>query len=126
MEALKAAGRSEAIHGARVLRPWGWFESLATGPRFQVKLIQVEPGGRLSLQKHWHRSEHWVVVTGTAVVTCGEEVLVLRENQSTYIQAGTVHRLENPGRFPLQIIEVQSGEYVGEDDIVRIEDTYGR
>lgn len=126
VETLKAANRPEAIHGARVLRPWGWFESLATGPRFQVKLIQVEPGGRLSLQKHWHRSEHWVVVTGTAVVTCGEEVLVLRENQSTYIQAGTVHRLENPGRFPLQIIEVQSGEYVGEDDIVRIEDTYGR
>ncbi|MBC7951765.1 MAG: mannose-1-phosphate guanylyltransferase/mannose-6-phosphate isomerase [Rhodospirillaceae bacterium] len=126
VETLKAAGRNEAIHGARVLRPWGWFESLATGPRFQVKLIQVEPGGRLSLQKHWHRSEHWVVVTGTAVVTCGEEVLVLRENQSTYIQAGTIHRLENPGRFPLQIIEVQSGEYVGEDDIVRIEDTYGR
>lgn len=126
VETLKAAGRSEPIHGTRVLRPWGWFESLATGPRFQVKLIQVEPGGRLSLQKHWHRSEHWVVVTGTAVVTCGEEVLVLRENQSTYIQAGTVHRLENPGRFPLQIIEVQSGEYVGEDDIVRIEDTYGR
>lgn len=123
---LKAAGRPEGLAGRRVYRPWGWFESIDQGPRHQVKHIQVNPGARLSLQRHWHRSEHWVVVTGTAIVTRGEETFLLRENESTFIPAGTIHRLENPGRVPLKMIEVQSGEYVGEDDIVRLEDNYGR
>jgi mannose-1-phosphate guanylyltransferase/mannose-6-phosphate isomerase len=126
VEALKAKNRTEAIHGSRAWRPWGWFQNLDDGYRFRVKHIQVNPGAKLSLQKHWHRSEHWVVVTGTALVTCGERVFTLRENESTFIPAGTPHRLENPGRLPLRMIEVQSGEYVGEDDIVRLEDVYGR
>lgn len=126
VEGLKAAGRAEASQGRRVYRPWGWFQTIDDGARFRVKHIQVNPGAKLSLQKHWHRSEHWVVVTGTALVTCGENTFMVRENESTFIPAGTVHRLENPGRVPLRMIEVQSGEYVGEDDIVRIEDDYGR
>lgn len=126
VEGLKAAGRSEASQGTRVYRPWGWFQTIDDGTRFRVKHIQVNPGSKLSLQKHWHRSEHWVVVTGTALVTCGDKTFMVRENESTFIPAGTVHRLENPGRVPLRMIEVQSGEYVGEDDIVRIEDDYGR
>ncbi|CAA7622646.1 mannose-1-phosphate guanyltransferase [Magnetospirillum sp. LM-5] len=126
VEALKAKNRSEATHGSRAWRPWGWFQNLDDGHRFRVKHIQVNPGAKLSLQKHWHRSEHWVVVTGTALVTCGEQTFTLRENESTFIPAGTPHRLENPGRLPLRMIEVQSGEYVGEDDIVRLEDAYGR
>jgi mannose-1-phosphate guanylyltransferase/mannose-6-phosphate isomerase len=126
VEALKAKGRPEAIQGSRTWRPWGWFQTIDEGPRFRVKHIQVDPAAKLSLQKHWHRSEHWVVVTGTALVTRGEEQFQLRENESTFIPAGTVHRVENPGRVPLRMIEVQSGEYVGEDDIVRMDDVYGR
>ncbi|KAF0225570.1 MAG: mannose-1-phosphate guanylyltransferase / mannose-6-phosphate [Rhodospirillaceae bacterium] len=126
VERLKAAGRSEASQGSRTWRPWGWFQTIDDGHRYRVKHIQVNPGAKLSLQKHWHRSEHWVVVTGTALVTCGDNIFTLRENESTFIPAGTVHRLENPGKLPLRMIEVQSGEYVGEDDIVRIDDDYGR
>lgn len=126
VEHLKAEGRVEATAQARTYRPWGWFETMDEGPRFKVKRICVKPGAQLSLQKHWHRSEHWVVVTGTAVVTNGSEDFVLRENESTFISAGTVHRLANPGQVELHMIEVQSGEYVGEDDIVRIADDYGR
>lgn len=126
VERLKAQGRSEATAQARTHRPWGWFETMDEGHRFKVKRICVKPGAKLSLQKHWHRSEHWIVVTGTAVVTRGEEEFTLRENESTYIAVGTVHRLANPGQVELHMIEVQSGEYVGEDDIVRIADDYGR
>lgn len=126
VEALKREGRSEATQGSRGWRPWGWFQTIEQGDRFKVKHIHVDPGAKLSLQKHWHRSEHWVVVKGTAMVTCGETSFVLRENESTFIPAGTPHRLENPGKMPLRLIEVQSGEYVGEDDIVRLEDVYGR
>jgi len=126
VEALKAKSRAEAAQGVRTWRPWGWFHAIDCGDRFKVKHIMVNPGAKLSLQKHWHRSEHWVVVTGTAVVGRDGESFVLRENESTFIPAGVAHRLENPGKVPLRLIEVQSGEYVGEDDIVRIEDTYGR
>jgi len=126
VERLKAAGRSEATAQARTHRPWGWFQTMDEGARFKVKRLCVKPGAKLSLQKHWHRSEHWVVVTGTAQVTCGEKEFQLRENESTYIAAGTLHRLANPGHVELHMIEVQSGEYVGEDDIVRIADDYGR
>lgn len=126
VEALKSAGRPEAVQGTRSWRPWGSYQTIDEGARYRVKHIQVEPGAKLSLQKHWHRSEHWVVVTGTAIVTRGTETFVLRENESAFIPAGTPHRLENPGKVSLRIVEVQSGEYVGEDDIVRIEDDYGR
>lgn len=126
VDGLKAANRPEALQGSRTYRPWGWFETIDSGERFRVKHILVLPGAKLSLQSHWHRSEHWVVVTGTAIVTRGKEEFLLRENESTFIPAGIAHRLKNPGRLPLRIIEVQSGEYVGEDDIVRIEDDYGR
>jgi mannose-1-phosphate guanylyltransferase/mannose-6-phosphate isomerase len=126
VEKLKAAGRSEATAQARTHRPWGWFQTMDEGHRFKVKRLCVKPGAKLSLQKHWHRSEHWVVVTGTALVTRGEEDFTLHENESTYIAAGTVHRLANSGHVELHMVEVQSGEYVGEDDIVRIADDYGR
>ena len=126
VDRLKAAGRSEATQQARTYRPWGWFQTMDEGHRFKVKRLVVKPGAKLSLQKHWHRSEHWVVVTGAAQVTCGDKEFVLHENESTFIPAGTVHRLANPGRVDLQMIEVQSGEYVGEDDIVRLVDDYGR
>ncbi|MBI3445514.1 MAG: mannose-1-phosphate guanylyltransferase/mannose-6-phosphate isomerase [Magnetospirillum sp.] len=126
VDLLKAQGREEAVQPARVYRPWGWFETIDEGPRFRCKHILVKPGSKLSLQQHWHRSEHWIVVTGTAMVTCGDKSFVLRENESTFIPSGTPHRLENPGKIPLRMIEVQSGEYVGEDDIVRFEDDYGR
>lgn len=126
VQTLKAAKRSEATSHARVYRPWGWYETIAMADRFQVKRIQVKPGEKLSLQMHHHRAEHWVVVHGTARVTCGERVFLLSEDQSTYIPLGTTHRLENPGKVPLEIIEVQSGAYLGEDDIVRFEDVYGR
>jgi mannose-1-phosphate guanylyltransferase/mannose-6-phosphate isomerase len=109
-----------------VHRPWGWYDSICAGPRFQVKRIMVKPGASLSLQKHHHRAEHWIVVTGTAEVTNGDQVTLLSENQSTYIPIGQLHRLANPGKVPLEIIEVQSGGYLGEDDIVRYEDSYGR
>lgn len=123
---LKAEGRSEATWHRKVYRPWGAYDSIDNGARFQVKRITVKPGGTLSLQMHHHRAEHWIVVSGTAEVTRGEEVLLLSENQSTYIPLGVTHRLRNPGRLPLELIEVQSGSYLGEDDIVRFEDTYGR
>jgi mannose-1-phosphate guanylyltransferase/mannose-6-phosphate isomerase len=124
--ALQRAGRSEATLHRRVHRPWGWYDSVDAGARFQVKRIMVKPGASLSLQMHHHRAEHWVVVKGTAEVTCGERKLLVTENQSTYIPLGEKHRLANPGAIPLEIIEVQSGSYLGEDDIVRFEDTYGR
>jgi mannose-1-phosphate guanylyltransferase/mannose-6-phosphate isomerase len=123
---LTAAKRSEGTLHRRVHRPWGWYDSIDAGPRFQVKRILVNPGASLSLQMHHHRAEHWIVVCGTAEVTCGERKLLLSENQSTYIPLGETHRLANPGKVPLEIIEVQSGSYLGEDDIVRFQDTYGR
>ncbi|NIJ67767.1 mannose-1-phosphate guanylyltransferase/mannose-6-phosphate isomerase [Xanthomonas sp. 60] len=123
---LKAEGRSEATWHRKVYRPWGAYDSIDNGERFQVKRITVKPGGTLSLQMHHHRAEHWIVVSGTAEVTRGDEVLLLSENQSTYIPLGVTHRLRNPGKLPLELIEVQSGSYLGEDDIVRFEDTYGR
>jgi mannose-1-phosphate guanylyltransferase/mannose-6-phosphate isomerase len=118
--------RSEHILPRKVYRPWGWYDSIDEGAQFRVKRIQVKPGASLSLQRHKHRAEHWVVVTGTAEVICGDETITLTENQSTYIPLGEVHRLSNPGTIPLEIIEVQSGSYLGEDDIERFEDTYGR
>ena len=126
VERLKKAGRPEAVMHNRVYRPWGFYESLIHGDRFQVKRIVVTPGHKLSLQKHFHRAEHWVVVNGTAIVTRDGEEVMVRENESIYLPLGTVHRMENPGRIPLTLIEVQSGAYLGEDDIVRFEDTYGR
>lgn len=126
VEELKARGRVEAENHPLVYRPWGSYESLARGERFQVKRIVVKPGGQLSLQKHHHRAEHWVVVAGTAEITVGDEVRLYHEDQSTYIPLGTLHRLKNPGIIPLVIIEIQSGSYLGEDDIVRLEDSYGR
>jgi len=123
---LKASGRSEHEFHTRVFRPWGWYEGIDIGERFQVKRIMVKPGEKLSLQMHHHRAEHWVVVSGTARVTRDGVEELLSENQSTYIPLGTTHRLENPGRVPLHLIEVQSGSYLGEDDIVRFEDIYQR
>jgi mannose-1-phosphate guanylyltransferase/mannose-6-phosphate isomerase len=116
----------EAESHRKVYRPWGSYDSIDKGSRFQVKRIIVRPGARLSLQLHHHRAEHWTVVSGTAIVTRGEESFMLGENESTYIPLGVKHRLENPGKVPLEIIEVQSGSYLGEDDIVRFDDTYGR
>ncbi|MSP67195.1 MAG: mannose-1-phosphate guanylyltransferase/mannose-6-phosphate isomerase [Alphaproteobacteria bacterium] len=126
VEALKRGNRSEYATHLKVYRPWGYYESLDAGELFQVKHLMVKPGEKLSLQMHHHRAEHWIVVHGTARVTRGEEQILLSENQSTYIPLGTLHRLENPGKMPLHLIEVQSGTYLGEDDIVRFEDTYGR
>ena len=126
VEQLKAAGRSEHSLHRVVYRPWGSYDSLEEGQRFQVKRIVVKPGASLSLQKHHHRAEHWVVVSGTAEVTCDDKVFLLSENQSTYIPLGSRHRLRNPGKLPLELIEVQSGSYLGEDDIVRYDDVYGR
>lgn len=123
---LEALGVPQAQQHRRVARPWGVYDSLDVGDRFQVKRIVVKPGASLSLQKHHHRAEHWIVVSGTAEVTNGESVTLLTENQSTYIPVGQAHRLANPGKVPLEIIEVQSGSYLGEDDIVRLEDSYGR
>ena len=123
---LKAAGRPESSLHRKVYRPWGAYDSIDMGERFQVKRITVNPGAALSLQMHHHRAEHWIVVSGTAEVTRGEEVLLLSENQSTYIPLGVTHRLRNPGKVALELIEVQSGSYLGEDDIVRLEDVYGR
>ena len=123
---LKAESRSQAVHHRQVYRPWGSYTSVDNGERFQVKRIVVKPGAALSLQMHHHRAEHWIVVSGTARVTCDEDILVLTENQSTYIPLGSKHRLENIGELPLELIEVQSGSYLGEDDIVRFDDVYGR
>jgi mannose-1-phosphate guanylyltransferase/mannose-6-phosphate isomerase len=123
---LKEAGRYEHSLHREVFRPWGSYDSIESGPRFQVKCLKVKPGGVLSLQLHHHRAEHWVVVSGTARITRGDEVFLLEENQSTYIPIGVRHRIENPGKIALHIIEIQSGSYLGEDDIVRLEDQYGR
>jgi mannose-1-phosphate guanylyltransferase/mannose-6-phosphate isomerase len=123
---LKAAGRAECLAHRKVHRPWGSYDGIESGERFQVKRIVVDPGAALSLQMHYHRAEHWIVVRGTAKVTRGDETFLLTENESTYIPPGTRHRLENPGKLPLEIIEVQSGAYLGEDDIVRFDDAYGR
>jgi mannose-1-phosphate guanylyltransferase/mannose-6-phosphate isomerase len=123
---LQASKREEHTLHRKVHRPWGWYDSIDEGVRFKVKRIQVKPGASLSLQKHHHRAEHWIVVKGTAEITCGERKIKLTENQSTFIPLGETHMLMNPGRIPLEIIEVQSGSYLGEDDIIRIEDHYGR
>jgi mannose-1-phosphate guanylyltransferase / mannose-6-phosphate isomerase len=123
---LKAAGRAECFAHRKVHRPWGSYDGIESGERFQVKRIVVDPGASLSLQMHYHRAEHWIVVRGTARVTRGDETFLLTENESTYIPPGTRHRLENPGKMPLELIEVQSGAYLGEDDIVRFDDVYGR
>jgi mannose-6-phosphate isomerase-like protein (cupin superfamily) len=123
---LKAADRPEATDHRRVHRPWGYYEALDGGERFQVKRIVVYPGGMLSLQKHRHRAEHWVVVRGTADVTRGETTHSVHENESIFIPIGTVHRLANNGKIPLELIEVQTGSYLGEDDIVRLDDAYRR
>jgi mannose-1-phosphate guanylyltransferase/mannose-6-phosphate isomerase len=123
---LVALKRAEHILPRKVHRPWGWYDSIDEGARFKVKRIQVKPGASLSLQRHQQRAEHWVVVRGMAEVTCGEKTLILTENQSTYIPLGEMHRLSNPGTIPLEIIEVQFGDYLGEDDIERFDDAYGR
>ena len=126
VDKLKATERSEHVEHSTVFRPWGSYQSVDSGPGFQVKEIMVKPGGKLSLQMHHHRAEHWVVVEGTARVTCDEKTFTLNTNESTFIPLGAKHRLENPGKFPLRLIEVQSGPYLGEDDIVRFDDAYGR
>jgi mannose-1-phosphate guanylyltransferase/mannose-6-phosphate isomerase len=123
---LKMNGRKEHVLHRKVHRPWGWYDSIDDGHRFKVKRIQVKPNASLSLQKHHHRAEHWIVVKGTAQITNGDKTILLTENQSTFIPLGELHRLANPGTIPLEIIEVQSGDYLGEDDIVRFEDIYGR
>lgn len=123
---LKQNGRTEANAHRKIYRPWGYYDSIDAGSRFQVKRIVVNPGAALSLQLHHHRAEHWIVVRGTARVTRGDDVFLVSENESTFIPLGTRHRLENPGKVSLEMIEVQSGAYLGEDDIVRFEDTYGR
>ena len=123
---LKAESRTEWEHHREVYRPWGKYDSIDNGERYQVKRITVKPGAKLSVQMHHHRAEHWVVVSGTAKVTNGEKAFILSENESTYIPVGVIHALENPGKVPLEMIEVQSGSYLGEDDIVRLEDVYGR
>jgi mannose-1-phosphate guanylyltransferase/mannose-6-phosphate isomerase len=126
VEKLRQSNRSERLQHRTVYRPWGYYRSVDAGERFQVKRLMVKPGAQLSLQKHYHRAEHWVVVQGTALVQCGDDTKLVRENESVYIPIGTTHRLENPGRVPLHLIEVQSGAYLGEDDIVRMADSYGR
>ncbi|HEU0152042.1 MAG TPA: mannose-1-phosphate guanylyltransferase/mannose-6-phosphate isomerase [Arenimonas sp.] len=126
VSALKIQGRPQASVHRKVYRPWGSYDGIDSGDRFQVKRIVVKPGAALSLQMHHHRAEHWIVVSGSARVTCDDKVFLLAENQSTYIPLGSKHRLENPGKVPLELIEVQSGSYLGEDDIVRFEDVYGR
>ena len=123
---LEARGVEEASTPARVHRPWGWYQTMDLGERFRVKRLVVAPGKKLSLQKHHHRAEHWVVVRGTAEVTRDHEVLLVHENESIYLPLGCAHRLSNPGKIPVEIVEVQTGTYLGEDDIVRIEDDFGR
>jgi len=123
---LKKSNRSEADNHRKVFRPWGYYDSIDADNGFQVKRILVNPGAKLSLQKHGHRAEHWVVVKGVAKVTCGDKIFLLKENQSTYIPKGTIHRLENQEEIPLEIIEIQTGDYLGEDDIIRLEDDYQR
>jgi len=123
---LVREGCAEATQHRRVVRPWGAYDSIDLGERFQVKRLTVKPGGKLSLQMHHHRAEHWIVVQGTARATCNGEVTLVRENESIYLPSGAIHRLENPGKTVLEVIEVQTGGYLGEDDIVRFDDTYGR
>jgi mannose-1-phosphate guanylyltransferase/mannose-6-phosphate isomerase len=123
---MRAKQLPEASEHVRMYRPWGWYQRIDRGARFHVKRIMVRPGASLSLQKHYHRAEHWVVVHGTAEVTVNENVTLVHENESIYVPIGSVHRLANPGRIPLELIEVQVGSYTGEDDIIRIEDIYGR
>ena len=123
---LKDEQRAEHMVHREVFRPWGSYEGIDNGHRYQVKRLMVKPGAAISLQMHHHRAEHWIVVKGTALVTCGDQVFHLHENESTYIPIGEKHRLENPGKTPLEIIEIQSGSYLGEDDIVRFEDIYDR
>src|SRR5262249_2213866 len=125
VEQIKAQNRREAVEHRRIYRPWGYYQSIDNGNRYQVKRIVVKPGGKLSLQKHFHRAGHWVVVKGTAEVTVGSDMRTVHENESIYVPIGSVHRLGNPGKIPLELIEVQVGSYLGEDDIVRIEDIYG-
>jgi len=126
VERIKADNRHEHLNHREVYRPWGMYDAIDSGHRYQVKRITVQPGAKLSVQMHHHRAEHWVVVSGTAKVTNGDKTYLVTENQSTYIPVGQVHALENPGVIPLELIEVQSGSYLGEDDIVRFEDQYGR
>jgi mannose-1-phosphate guanylyltransferase / mannose-6-phosphate isomerase len=126
VEQLKAQNHRAAVEHRRIYRPWGYYQDVDIAPRYRVKRIVVKPGSKLSLQKHFHRSEHWVVVKGTAEVTVGEAVRDVHENESIYIPIGDVHRLANPGKIPLELIEVQVGSYLGEDDIVRLDDVYGR
>ena len=126
VERLNAQKMRVAVEHRRMFRPWGYYQGVDTGARYQVKRIVVKPAERLSLQKHFHRAEHWVVVRGTAEVTLGEDVSIVHENESIYIPIGSKHRLSNPGKIPLELIEVQVGSYLGEDDIERFEDTYGR
>jgi mannose-1-phosphate guanylyltransferase/mannose-6-phosphate isomerase len=126
VDRLREGNRPERLQHRTIYRPWGYYRSVDTGDRFQVKRLMVKPGAKLSLQKHFHRAEHWVVVCGTALVQRGEEVTLVSENESVHIPIGTPHRLENPGKVPLHLIEVQSGAYLGEDDIVRLADNYGR
>jgi len=126
VERLKAQNRQQAVQHLRIYRPWGYYQGVDVGSRYQVKRIVVKPNAKLSLQKHFHRAEHWVVVRGTAEVTVGTETHIIHENESTYIPIGSVHRLANPGKIPLELVEVQVGSYLGEDDIVRLNDEYGR
>jgi mannose-1-phosphate guanylyltransferase/mannose-1-phosphate guanylyltransferase/mannose-6-phosphate isomerase len=126
VERLKTNGHRSATQTLSVQRPWGYYQSIHAGERFQVKRITVNPGAKLSLQKHFHRAEHWVVVNGTAIVTRDDEEILLRENESVFVPLGCMHRLENPGKVPLNLIEIQSGAYLGEDDIVRMQDIYHR
>jgi len=126
VEQLKAHNHRAAVEHRRVYRPWGYYQDVDIAPRYRVKRIVVKPGSKLSLQKHFHRSEHWVVVKGTAEVTLGNHVRSVHENESIYIPIGSIHRLANPGKIPLELIEVQVGSYLGEDDIVRLDDIYGR
>jgi mannose-1-phosphate guanylyltransferase/mannose-6-phosphate isomerase len=126
VDRLKLENRREALEHKRSYRPWGYYQSVDHGPRYQVKRIVVKPGERLSLQKHHHRAEHWIVVRGTAEVTRGNEVILVHENESIFLPIGTIHRMANPGKINLELIEVQTGSYLGEDDIVRIEDVYNR
>jgi mannose-1-phosphate guanylyltransferase/mannose-6-phosphate isomerase len=126
VDALKEGGRREAVEHKRIYRPWGYYQSIDSGLRYQVKRIVVAPGRRLSLQKHFHRAEHWVVVKGTAEVTRNAETTIVHENESIFLPIGATHRLANPGKINLELIEVQTGSYLGEDDIVRLDDVYNR
>ena len=126
VDRLKTENRPEAFEHKRSYRPWGYYQSVDQGARYQVKRIVVKPGQRLSLQKHFHRAEHWIVVKGTAEVTRDKEVILVHENESIYLPIGCVHRMANPGRIDLELIEVQTGSYLGEDDIIRLEDIYNR